>query len=98
MSENASSSRTPWLTILAVLGGFAIFIFIVNLAYVPKQPAPLGDGVRTPEQRYAILSELRAKEKQAATTYDWVDQPKGIVRLPIERAAELTIQELNTRK
>jgi hypothetical protein len=55
----------------------------------------LADGARTPEQRKVALAELRAKEHNAATTYGWVDQAKGQVRLPIADAVELTIKELN---
>lgn len=98
MSDPASTRSTPWLTYAAVLGGFAVFAVILAVAYLPKKPEPLGDGVRTPEQRLAALGELRAKEKQAATTYGWIDQSKGVVRLPIDRAVELTIQDANARK
>jgi hypothetical protein len=80
---------------LAVIGGFAIFLLILLVAYLPKKPAPLADGVRTPEERKAALAELRAKEQNATTTFGWVDQAKGQVRLPISAAVELTIKELN---
>lgn len=45
------------------------------------------------EGRAARLTELRGKELTAATTYGWVDQSAGIVRLPVERAMELVVQE-----
>jgi hypothetical protein len=80
-------------TLLAAIGGFAIFALILVVAYLPNTVAPAGDGVRTPEQRKAALAELHGKEKTAATTYGWVDKEKGVVRLPLERAIELTIQE-----
>ena len=48
----------------------------------------------TPAERKALLTEQRAKEQAAATTYGWVDQPKGVVRLPIDRAIELTVRDL----
>lgn len=96
-TQSPSSSGSLW-TVLAAVGGFAIFALIVFIAYLPKKPAPLADGVRTPEQRKAALSELRAKEKAAATTYGWVDQPTGVVRIPIDEAVKLTIKELNAQK
>jgi hypothetical protein len=37
------------------------------------------------------LAELRGAEAQAMNTYGWVDQPKGIVRLTVDRAVELTV-------
>ena len=97
-STQASSSFSTLTTVAAAIGGFAIFALIVFIAYLPKTPAPLPDGVRTPEQRKTALVELRAKEKAAATTYSWVDQPTGVVRIPIAEAITLTIQELNSKK
>jgi hypothetical protein len=99
MSDSTkTSSSTSWVTVLAAIGGFAIFALIVFIAYLPKKPAPLADGVRTPEQRKAALAELRAKEKAASTTYGWVDQASGVVRIPIDEAVKLTIKEINDKK
>ncbi len=97
-TQTPVSSNGSLLTVLAAIGGFAIFALIVFIAYLPKKPAPLPDGVRTPEQRKAALTELRAKEKAAATTYAWVDQGAGVVRIPIDEAVKLTIKEINSKK
>lgn len=97
-STHKSPSSDSLFTVLAAVGGFAIFALVVFIAYLPKKPAPLADGVRTPEQRKAALTELRAKEKAAATTYGWVDQSAGVVRIPIDEAVKLTIKEINAKK
>jgi len=101
----SDSSQTPsasgsWVTIAAAIGGFAIFALILLIAYLPKQAAPIpaGDGVRTPEQRKAALTEMHAKEKAAATTYGWVDQTAGVVRIPIDEAVAITIKEIQSKK
>jgi len=39
------------------------------------------------------LKDLRAREREELTTYGWVDQDKGTVRIPIERAMELVAAE-----
>ena len=99
-STHTPSSSGSWVTVAAAIGGFAIFALIVLIAYLPKQPAPIpaGDGVRTPEQRKSALAEMRAKEKAASTTYGWVDQGSGIVRIPIDEAIKITIKEINAKK
>ncbi len=97
MSDEAPQSGF-FTTAVAVIGGFLIFILILVIAYLPNRPAPLPEGTRTPQERAIILSEMRAKETAALTTYGWVDQSKGIVRIPIDRAIQLTIDETNTRK
>ncbi len=75
--------------IIAALGtlaglslGFAVLVmmFIVNK---PADPIPVDPEAPTPRER---LDTLRAEEEQALTEYGWVDQEKGIVRIPIEEA------------
>lgn len=87
-----------WVTLAAAIGGFAIFAIILLVAYLPKKPEPLPDGARTPDQRKAALAEMRAKEKSAAATYGWTDQANGVVRIPIERAVQLTREEINAKR
>jgi hypothetical protein len=98
MSDATPSSSSFWITFAAAIGGFAIFVLILLVAYIPKQAEPLGDGIRTPAQRKAALAELHAKEIKAASTYAWADQSKGVVQLPLDRAVELTIQEINAAR
>ena len=87
--------RTPVFTAIVVILCFAAFGWLAKRVYVPHaadvQPV---EGVLTPAERKARLAELRTTEQAAATTYAWVDQPKGVVRLPLDRAIELTARDL----
>lgn len=38
------------------------------------------------------MQDLRAGEKETLSSYGWVDRSAGVVRLPIERALELTAE------
>ena len=98
MSDAAPSKPSFGLTLLAAIGGFVIFVVILLVVYLPKQPAPLGDGIKTSEQRKTALAELRANEAKVATGYAWVDQSKGVVQLPIDRAIELTLSDLEAKQ
>ena len=98
MSDSHSSKSNLWVTVGAIVGAFAIFALILVVAYLPQKPERLPEGSRSPAERASALAELRGKEKTAATTYGWVDQSQGVVRLPIDRAVELTLQELSTKK
>ena len=98
MSDAAPSKPSFGLTLVAAIGGFVIFLVILLVAYLPKQAAPLGDGVKTSEQRKAALSELRAREAKVATGYGWIDQSKGVVQLPLDRAVELTLRDLEAKQ
>jgi hypothetical protein len=39
-----------------------------------------------------VLGEFRAQQTEAQTTYSWIDQAMGTVRLPIERAKDLVLE------
>jgi TRAP-type C4-dicarboxylate transport system permease small subunit len=98
MSEPARTSyfpqRTPKFTTVVVLVCFALFAWLAWRIYVPHAAEVAAvEGVRTPDDRKKILADLRAKEQAAAHSYGWVDQSAGVVRLPLDRAIELTVQE-----
>ncbi len=98
MSEPSSQSA-PFPLVLTVLVGFALFLLVVAFVYVPRQTGTfVGDGIRTAEQRQANLAALRAKELKQATTYGWADQKAGIVRLPLDRAMELTVRDFAAKR
>ncbi len=96
MSDTAPKAGF-FVTAAAVVAGFLIFVLIVFIAYLPNKAAPIPVGSKTPEERATILREMRAKEV-AGNSYGWVDQTKGIVRVPIERAMQLTIDDFNKQK
>jgi hypothetical protein len=64
-----------------------------------RPPATLVQTQRpaTPEPRLqtnapADLNSLRAAEKNELENYGWIDQQKGIVRIPIEQAMTLLVE------
>jgi len=95
--RQAVQSRTPFSTWLGVVLLFALFGVIV-LAIVG--PAPRGDAYegKRAKAREEKLKTAREEETKALTTYGWIDKNKGVVRLPISRAMELTVAELAKKK
>jgi len=90
---------------VVVLAVLAVFILIYVISR--QTPSVVGSAVGAPpedqwkfssEGRAGRLVELRAKEAAAASSYGWVDEKAGVVRLPIDRAVELTIRDLNAVK
>lgn len=99
MSETRSAFPTiSGPTVIAGLGGLALFLLILAAVYLPRRPAPLTVGSKTPTERLEILAEVRAHDRELTDGYAWIDQSKGVVRLPLDRAIELTIQELNAQR
>jgi hypothetical protein len=58
------------------------------LAGSDAPPLPIAPLVNEP----VVLAEFRTREESALSTYGWVDQGAGIVRLPIDRAKDLVIE------
>ena len=94
--------------ILAALAGFSLFLVLMRLVYMRDlPPAPQNMAAdrltadlswkATPEARRAYLDELRAKQAKQAASYAWVDRNKGIVQLPIERAMELVVRDVQAK-
>ncbi|HEY0863379.1 MAG TPA: hypothetical protein VGD97_04690 [Lacunisphaera sp.] len=97
MSDSSQFSfphRTPVFTTVIVLACFALFGWLARKVYAPHaatvEPVP---GVLTPADRKAMLVEHLTKDQAAATSYAWIDRQAGTVRLPIERAIELTVRD-----
>lgn len=103
-SAAAGARAGFWVTFLVALGCFVIFLVVLFIAYIPQRRTtpevdlskvpPEEQWKYTPEGRKAHLDEMRAREQAAATSYAWIDKSKGIVQLPINRAMQLTLQDL----
>ncbi|MCC5834405.1 MAG: hypothetical protein JJU20_06705 [Opitutales bacterium] len=86
------SDRKILFSALGWLGVFFLFALIVVIAYLPNRAASQYEVDK--EARFEIKRNLDARQERLATTYDWVSQSNGVVRVPIERAMELTVREL----
>lgn len=78
---------------LVIIGSIALIAVIL---YFINRPKPLTVGPA--DERKAKLAEVNAKQNEAISTYAWVDQPNGIVRVPVARAMQLTIEKLEKSK
>ena len=84
-----TARATAWA--IGILGTFLIVAMLVLAMRHYSQPLPV--GVNRVEERYKFLHEQKASDAKALNEYDWQDKGKGIVRLPVQRAVELTLQE-----
>lgn len=53
-----------------------------------KPPAPILESAVGED-----LKKLRDHEEQVLNSYTWIDRSKGIVRIPIDRAIDLMVEE-----
>ena len=75
----------------AVIGAFLIVGALVMAMRHYTTTEPL--NANRAAERAAALKELRATEADALTTTAWIDQGKGLVRLPITEAMKLVERE-----
>ena len=91
MSSQPVGERTTLAYAIGILGSFLIVAALVWAMRHYTQPPPLG------EDRIALrkkaLAELRATETEELNSYGWLDQSKGIVRIPIAEAMKLALRD-----
>ena len=91
MNAQPARERTGLAYVVGILGSFLIVAALVWAMQHYTQPPPLG------EDRIAVrkkaLADLRAAEATELESYGWVDQGKGLVRLPIAEAMKLALRQ-----
>lgn len=84
------------IVLSALAAGYAWRLFSrsaqANATAVVFRATPLPPEPRLEVDPLRNLTSLRAKEEGLLQHYAWVDEQKGIVRIPIERAMELVAQ------
>ena len=95
--RQVAQARAPWSVWLGIVLLFALFGVIV-LAIIG--PAPRGSDYEEAraKKRVENLKTVREEADKALTTYGWIDKTKGLARIPIERAMELTVADLAKQK
>jgi hypothetical protein len=96
LMKAAAHSRPLWLVLA---GGFLLLLlFVIAVRLLTAlAPAPQEDAARAAERTKAH-QELEAENAKKLQNYAWVDKAKGTVQIPIERAMELAMAELNSKK
>ena len=87
MNSQPTPERTALAYIVGILGSFLIVAALVWAMRYYMQPAPL--GADRAAERAKALAELRAAEADALEHPAWLDQTKGLVRLPIAEAMRI---------
>lgn len=79
------------------IGAFAIFaLFALGVLWMlgSGDSAAFDEEAIRAKERYDILAKIEEENKTLTTGYAWADQAKGTVRIPLDRAMELTVAKL----
>lgn len=90
------SDKKVLISALGWIGVIFVFFLVVAVAYLPNRAK--STEAKNAEIRYAIRNEVRAEQARLVNSYEWVDQPKGVVRIPVERAMKLAVEEMRARQ
>ena len=95
--RQVARARAPLSAWFGIVLLFVLFGVIV-LAIIG--PAPRGSDYEETraKKRVENLKTLRDEADRALTTYGWIDKNKGVARVPIGRAMELTVTDLAKQK
>jgi hypothetical protein len=90
-------SRAPFSTWLGIVCLFVLFGLIV-LAVIGPSPRTSDYEETRAKKRVEKLKALHEETQKDLTTYAWVDKNKGVARIPIDRAMEVTVTDLAQKK
>jgi hypothetical protein len=68
---------------------------VMIFLYLPSRPRPVNAAIV--EERLEKIETLNAAQHELISTYAWLDEAHTQVRIPINRAMELTLKSLQSR-
>ena len=92
--ERSPISFGAWLGVVLLFLFFGIFVLVLVAA------TPHGNTyeAKRAEAREKKLNDARNAATRELNSYAWVDKGKGIARVPIDRAVQLTVRDLASKK
>ena len=90
-------TRAPFSTWLGIVCLFVLFGLIV-LAVIGPSPRTSDYEEMRAKKRMEKLKASHEESQKELTTYAWVDKNKGVTRIPIDRAMEVTVGDLAQKK
>ncbi|MGA7215975.1 MAG: hypothetical protein WCE49_01340 [Terrimicrobiaceae bacterium] len=94
--ETAAQPKPLWRVVAGGMVLLLLFVIAVKLL-TGFAPAPDEDAARAAERAKAY-ADLQAENAKRLENYAWVDKAKGTVQIPIDRAMDLAIAELNSKQ
>lgn len=89
-----SASFGAWLGVILLFLFFGIFVLVL-VAATPHGNKYEEKRAKAREEKLKTIREAAAKD---LNSYAWVDKGKGVARIPIARAMQLTLPELASKK
>src|SRR5438045_8729582 len=92
--EHAPISFGAWLGIVLLFLCFGIVVLVL-VAATPHGNTYEAKRAHAREEKLKTMHDAANKE---LSSYAWVDKAKGVARIPIDRAVQLTMRDLASKK
>ena len=97
MAENTQKNRVSPSVIISGLVIILLFVGLAIFLVSQRQNIPTVDE-QTAEVRLKNLAELNAENQRVLSQYHWIDKNKGVVGIPINRAMDLVLAQLQANR
>jgi hypothetical protein len=97
MAEHQSKGKSSGPMIVTGLVMILLFSAFVIFLIAEGESIPNVEDVHA-QARLKNLADLNAENQKILTQYRWVDKTKGVVGVPIDRAMDLVLVELQSVK
>jgi hypothetical protein len=94
--ESEPSDRKVLLSALGWIGVIFCFFLVVAAAYLPNRA--VSQEAKNAEIRYEIRNDVRGEQARLVDSYEWINQAEGVVRIPVDRAMKLAVEELRAEQ
>lgn len=84
--------------VLGIVGAVLVLIIVIALETLYYGAQQGEDRRKFVNQPSAELQSLQAEQQEQLNGYRWVDQAKGTVAIPIDRAMQLAARDLNASR
>src|SRR5213082_3890640 len=92
--ERSPISFGAWLGIVLLFLFFGIFVLVL-VAATPHGNTYEEKRAKGREEKLKTMRDAASKD---LNSYAWVDKGKGVARIPIDRAMQLTLRDLASKK
>ncbi|HKJ90120.1 MAG TPA: hypothetical protein VJ960_03235 [Oceanipulchritudo sp.] len=93
-SDTEPSDRKVLFSAIGWIGVIFCFLLVLAVAYLPNRAPSQYEA--DAEARYEIRNVVRGEQATLVDAYEWVNRDEGVVRIPVERAMRLTVEELRS--
>lgn len=89
--------KSIWPMFVGTFVLFLLFAVVVQYMVSSVDRSAFDEEAIRAKQRQEILAKVTEENAKLTNGYGWADQAKGMIRIPIDRAMELTVARLSAQ-